>query len=86
MEPTEFFNESANRNIAMVMSLVEGLIGHDSRLPFIRKAILRRMNDIRRDGLIALEAITNSNTVCTSVSSADIRASHQVSIKGGSYV
>lgn len=86
MDPKEFFKESANRNIAMVMSLIEGAVGRDSRLPFIRKSVLRRMNDIRRDGLAALEAITSSNTVCTSVSSADKRALQQVSIKGGSYV
>lgn len=83
MEPKEFFKESTARNIAMVMGLIEVAIGHDTRLPFIRKSILRRMNDIRRDGLVALEAMTASNTVCTSVSSADNIASSRMSIRGG---
>ncbi len=85
MEPKEFFKESTSRNIAMVLSLIEGAIGNDSRLPFIRKSVLRRMNDIKRDGLVALEAITNSNTVCTSVSSADNITSSPMAIHRGSH-
>lgn len=67
MKPQDFFNESASRNIAVIMSIVEGALGNDERLPFIRKTLLRRVNDIKRDGLVALRAAA-SNTTCTSVS------------------
>jgi len=68
MDPQEFFKESASRNIALVMDLIDGVLGRDDRKPFIRKSILRRINDIKRDGLTALASERERVTpICTSV-------------------
>lgn len=53
------------------MDLVEGLVGNDPRFPFIRKSILRRINDIKRDGIAVLELATRRcNTAPGSVAAA----------------
>lgn len=84
MNPKNSFISSTSQNISLTMTIAEGMFGGDPMWPFFRRTLLRRLNDIKRDALAALEDIEtqNGNTVCYSVSCAVKNNSQQASVQG----
>lgn len=63
------FCQKADANIALAMEIVEAGITDNSSRFFLRRSILRRLNNIKRDALAAMQEMEGgaSNTTSESV-------------------
>lgn len=60
--PLVVFEANTNKHIAMTMEIAEGVFGGDPMWVFFRRTLLRRLNDIKREGITALAECASSNT------------------------
>lgn len=70
------FNKQVDSHIALSMEIIEACVDSNSVRRFLRRSLLRRLNDIKRDALVTMAELEDarSNTVSDSV--ADFNSSH----------